>query len=247
MVMIFLELFLIFSISSLLGFLIETIYRSLQEKTIIKPGFLSGPYLPIYGTSALIFFGIAFLPIAVQYKFAIFIIVPNLLEWIVGEIFLRYYNIRLWDYTDEKFNYKGFVSLKYAFFWLVLAIIFYFILYPNYLVAINFFREHLVYYFFLGIFGGIMIVDIVASFSIASKVKLFLQEFNKTRLEKTVLDYRSFRRKWRRYLKKSLLVNIFERNFLPLSGQTIREFYGQLNKFIAKTKRNIRKTKKESR
>ncbi len=245
--MILLELFLIFVVSSLLGFFIETIYRSLQEKTIIKPGFLSGPYLPIYGTSALVFWGIALLPIDVIYKFILFILIPNLLELIVGGFFLRYYDMRLWDYTEEPFNYKGFISIKYAFFWLVLAIIFYIFLFPGYQSMIAFFREHVIYYFFLGILGGIMLVDMVASFSIAIKVKTFLRELNKTRLEKTILDYRSFRRRWRRYLKKSMFVNIFERNFLPLSGQTIREFYVQLGKFIDKKKKAISlKRKKES-
>ena len=40
---------------SLLGWIIEALYRSAIDRRLINPGFLAGPYLPIYGFGGLIF------------------------------------------------------------------------------------------------------------------------------------------------------------------------------------------------
>ena len=45
----FLIFVFIFFIGSMLGWLLELIFRRLVHKKWINPGFLIGPYLPIYG------------------------------------------------------------------------------------------------------------------------------------------------------------------------------------------------------
>ncbi len=41
----------LFALFSLAGWIIETWFRSASEKKLVNPGFLTGPYLPLYGTS----------------------------------------------------------------------------------------------------------------------------------------------------------------------------------------------------
>ncbi|MDK2858803.1 MAG: uncharacterized protein PWQ89_1922, partial [Verrucomicrobiota bacterium] len=43
-----------FSCFSILGWVLEVSYRSFRDKQFVNPGLLKGPYLPLYGTSALI-------------------------------------------------------------------------------------------------------------------------------------------------------------------------------------------------
>jgi uncharacterized protein len=46
----FIYLFAFFSVT---GWVLEVLYRSLRKRRPVNPGFLNGPYLPLYGTSAL--------------------------------------------------------------------------------------------------------------------------------------------------------------------------------------------------
>ncbi len=46
--------FLIFMIYSVIGWLVEMIWVAILNKRILDRGFLIGPYLPIYGSSAVI-------------------------------------------------------------------------------------------------------------------------------------------------------------------------------------------------
>ena len=51
------QIFLIlayFIIYSVLGWIIESIYRSICERKVINTGFLKGPFCPIYGIGAVI-------------------------------------------------------------------------------------------------------------------------------------------------------------------------------------------------
>ena len=51
------QIFLIlayFIIYSVLGWIMESIYRSICERKVINTGFLKGPFCPIYGIGAVI-------------------------------------------------------------------------------------------------------------------------------------------------------------------------------------------------
>lgn len=46
------EMVFVFALFSVAGWLLESVYRSLTARRLINPGFLAGPYLPIYGLGA---------------------------------------------------------------------------------------------------------------------------------------------------------------------------------------------------
>ncbi|MEA3471057.1 MAG: phosphohydrolase, partial [Thermodesulfobacteriota bacterium] len=46
------EYLFLFVFFSIIGWVLEAVFRSFHAKTFINPGFLKGPYLPIYGMGA---------------------------------------------------------------------------------------------------------------------------------------------------------------------------------------------------
>ncbi|NPV27792.1 MAG: putative ABC transporter permease [Firmicutes bacterium] len=48
------NLILFFSFYSLLGWIIETLFKSVHAKRFVNSGFLSGPFCPVYGFGALL-------------------------------------------------------------------------------------------------------------------------------------------------------------------------------------------------
>ena len=46
--------FLYFSFMSFLGWILESAYRSYRERRLVNAGFLSGPFVPIYGLGGVI-------------------------------------------------------------------------------------------------------------------------------------------------------------------------------------------------
>ncbi|MGQ9842248.1 MAG: putative ABC transporter permease [Spirochaetota bacterium] len=123
--------FIVFSIA---GWVLEVMYRSLTNKRFINPGFLAGPYLPIYGTGALIINSIAYatMHMPVAYKFAIYFISLSLLEYFIGTILYIITGKRYWDYTDEPLNIQGHVCLPFSVIWGGLALAFEFVALPLY-------------------------------------------------------------------------------------------------------------------
>ncbi|MGB4268100.1 MAG: putative ABC transporter permease [Spirochaetota bacterium] len=155
--------FVVFSVA---GWALEVVYRSLTNKRFVNPGFLRGPYLPIYGTGALIITSIAYatMHIPVLYKFVIYFISLSLLEYITGAIVYTVTGRRYWDYTDEPLNIQGHVCLPFSVIWGILALAFEFAILPLY----NYFLASL----------NTVIINIVISFGITLMITDFMATHN---------------------------------------------------------------------
>lgn len=108
------NIFLLFMIYSIIGYVVEIISVSLTEKKIVlNRGFLIGPYLPIYGFGA-----IAIIIFLDKYKndllvlFIMGVVVCSLLEYLTSFIMEKIFKLRWWDYSDRKFNINGRVCLE---------------------------------------------------------------------------------------------------------------------------------------
>ncbi len=113
----------LFVLFSLAGWMIEFIFRSIRLKRLINPGFLKGPYLPIYGIGAVLI-AIASHHLAgsnLILKAFIYFIITTGMEFTTGYIFKELFNISLWDYSKEFLKIKNHICLKYSFCWLILA------------------------------------------------------------------------------------------------------------------------------
>ena len=99
----------LFFVGSVLGWCLEVLFRRIcTAKRWINPGFLTGPYLPLYGFGVVGLFGISLIPIetGMPWLDAILIILimgvaMTLIEYIAGLIFIKGMKIKLWDYSDR--------------------------------------------------------------------------------------------------------------------------------------------------
>ncbi len=125
------QLFFYFIFYSFLGFLLETVYRSIVTKSLVFPGLLFGPYCPIYGVGAF-FLLILLVPIKDNLLFflpAAFLII-SILEYVTGYLLEKLLNLRLWDYSSNFLNINGRISLKFSIYWTILAYLFIYFINP---------------------------------------------------------------------------------------------------------------------
>lgn len=114
-----------FVIYSFLGWVLESIVRTICERKIINTGFLIGPFCPIYGFGAIIM--ILFLDRFKSNVFLLFFIsvmILTLWEYIVGVLLEKLFSTKYWDYSDHKFNYKGRICLTNSIAWGILGVLF---------------------------------------------------------------------------------------------------------------------------
>ena len=169
----------LFVIGSLLGWLIELFFRRfVSQKKWVNPGFLTGPYLPIYGFGVVVLYLMSSLNLPIDNDVANAIIKVlligvgmTLIEFVAGLIFIKGCNVKLWDYSDRKGNIMGIICPTFSLIWLLVGSLYYFFLNPYLVKAITWISENLIYTYFIGIFMGMMLVDLAYSIHLATKLK----------------------------------------------------------------------------
>lgn len=119
--------------------MLEVSYRSLRDNRFVNPGLLKGPYLILYGTGALILMGAVslFQGSHLITKALAYFAVTTGLELISGFIARYFFHVRLWDYSDQCFHYKGHISLEFSIYWILLAFAFEYLISPPYQGLLN--------------------------------------------------------------------------------------------------------------
>lgn len=155
---IFITILLMFLVGSMFGYLLEVLFRRFfSAKKWVNPGFMKGPWLPLYGFGIVTMFFLTALIMKIMpssmkfynptgslwglsYKsgatafdlipIAIMTLSMILLEFLAGIIFVKGFKVRLWDYSNMRGNIMGIICPLFSFFWFVVAIIFYYALNP---------------------------------------------------------------------------------------------------------------------
>ena len=119
-----LQYFLYFSFCAFLGWILESTFRSFTEKHLTNAGFLSGPFVPIYGFGALIIalIGRFFSNIPPVLFWTALILSPTLLEYLVAVLLENFFGLTLWDYKKEFLNLQGRICLKFSIIWALLVL-----------------------------------------------------------------------------------------------------------------------------
>lgn len=174
----FLNLFLIFVIGSFFGWILEFFYRRfVSVKHWINPGFLSGPFLPIYGTGTVVLYLVSTINLDDYFKIFLILVGMTTIEYLVGLFFVKVMHIKLWDYSNMRGNIQGIICPIFTIIWGVLGFIFVEYLsspITHLLKNIHQSNISIFIYFSLGFVFSLLVVDIVHSFNIASKVRTIL-------------------------------------------------------------------------
>lgn len=174
----------LFFVGSVTGWCIEVLFRRIfTAKKWINPGFLTGPYLPLYGFGLSMLFAISLIPIKTGYYWldSILIIlimgvVMTLIEYIAGLIFIKGCKIKLWDYSDRWGNIQGIICPLFSLFWIIICAFYYFVIDPFVIDAVVWFVNNIAFAFVVGIFFGVIAVDFGHSVNLTAKITAFAKK-----------------------------------------------------------------------
>lgn len=134
----FRDLMLFFAIYSFLGWMMESIFASINERKVINRGFLTGFFCPIYGFGAVLIvetakwigdsFENTYMELATNLLAAIILV--TVLEYITGFLLERIFNCKWWDYSENALNLHGYICLKYSLLWGLLTVLLIRVLHP---------------------------------------------------------------------------------------------------------------------
>lgn len=100
------------------GWIWETGYVSLRQRQFVNRGFLHGPWLPIYGSGAII---ILFTTLPVEHSamlvFLVGMVSATALEYVTGALMERLFGMRYWDYSENPLNLNGHICLMVSIAW----------------------------------------------------------------------------------------------------------------------------------
>lgn len=112
------ELLWFFLAYAFLGWLAETALAAAKRGRLINRGFLNMPFSPVYGLAAVLFS--IFLPELRDDPFFLFLfgmVIATALELFTGVFLQKLTGERWWDYSGQRFQFEGYISLKYAVLW----------------------------------------------------------------------------------------------------------------------------------
>lgn len=105
------------------GWVFESAYVSIKSRKFVNRGFMRGPFLPIYGSGA-----IMMLVVSMPFQDNLILtylagcVGATVLEFVTGTVMEALFKVRYWDYSDQKFNYKGHICLGSTVAWGFLTI-----------------------------------------------------------------------------------------------------------------------------
>lgn len=172
---------MLFIFGAMMGWIIELVFRRcFSAKKWINPGFLNGPYLPLYGFGTVIMYAVCSIPIAWYWLSLIIAVMMTVIEYIAGIIFIKGMHIKLWDYSKRPGNIQGIICPLFSVMWAVVGIGFQFLIYPLLVDLAILFNGHITTTFILGIVYGIFFVDVGLSLHVATKIRSFAKDIKET-------------------------------------------------------------------
>lgn len=144
----------LFLVGSVIGYVLEVLFRRfVSVKKWVNPGFMKGPWLPMYGFGLVGMFFLCYgltmiLPSSIPLYnptghlfgkeqvmsatigdlilILLMTIMMITLEFVAGLIFVKGFKVRLWDYTNMKGNILGIICPLFNLIWFAVAVIYYY-------------------------------------------------------------------------------------------------------------------------
>lgn len=174
---------LFFYIYCIIGWCWETLFVSAKKLKFTNRGFMVGPWLPIYGSGAVIML-LAALPVK-DNLFLVFIcgmVAATLLEYCTGVVIEAIFKVRYWDYSNQPFNFKGHICLFCSLGWGVASVaLIKFIHSPMEAFVLSF--DYSVQRWTVMILSVLIAVDFTLSFRAALDLKAVLENITQSNSE----------------------------------------------------------------
>jgi hypothetical protein len=100
-------------------------------------------------------------------------VLMTLIELAAGLFFRNTYNVMLWDYRNERFNYKGVICPKFSLIWGISGCIYFFSINDHVARWVDWLSWHLTFSFVIGFFFGVFAIDVAYSFNLAGRLRSF--------------------------------------------------------------------------
>lgn len=184
----------LFLLGSMIGYLIEVLFRRFfSAKKWVNPGFMKGPWLPLYGFGVVTMFAfsLAFefalpssmrlynpkdaLGLGYESGATVYDLLPILvmgcgmilLEFLAGLLFIKGFKVKLWDYSNQKGNIMGIICPLFSVIWFALSIVYYYGIHPFMVKAVS-----LSYAFLFGENGEVANVGVLFLFGMVYGIML---------------------------------------------------------------------------
>lgn len=100
------------------GWCFESAFVSIKSKHPVNRGFMRGPFLPLYGSGA-----IMMLVVSMPFQDNLWLtyiagcVGATVLEYVTGVTMEALFKVRYWDYSEQKFNFQGQICLSSSLAW----------------------------------------------------------------------------------------------------------------------------------
>lgn len=106
------------------GWCFESAYVSICERKFVNRGFIRGPFLPLYGSGAIMMLLVS-APVRdnLLLVFLAGCIGATALEYVTGVVMEALFKVRYWDYSHKRFNFQGQICLSSTLCWGALTVL----------------------------------------------------------------------------------------------------------------------------
>ena len=127
------------------GWVFESTYVSLRTHKLTNRGFMKGPWLPLYGSGAILVLLVT-LPYADHPVGVYFagMIAATILEYITGVVMVKLFKVRYWDYSYKKIQFQGHICLSSSIAWGGLSLLMVYVIHPPIVKFIDMWNENVV-------------------------------------------------------------------------------------------------------
>ena len=181
------------------GWIFESTYVSICKRKFVNRGFMRGPFLPIYGSGA-----IMMLVVSMPFQDNLILtylagcVGATVLELVTGLTMEALFKVRYWDYSNQKFNYKGVICLSSTLAWGFLTLFMTQFLHKI-VEALVFRIPAMVINIVTVVLSVGILIDFTLSFKAALDLRSVLVGLEKVREEMERIQKRSFRSEERAY------------------------------------------------
>lgn len=117
-IIIILWLFIVYSFFAWIG---ETLFYAVNTKRFINRGLINGPFCVIYGFAG-IFITIFLNDLNGIWLFIGCVVINSVVEWVGGNLGELLFHEKWWDYSQSKYSFDKYVSLKTSIVWGLLGV-----------------------------------------------------------------------------------------------------------------------------